>query len=41
MLLEEKASFLLNKPVDIQQLQQLAERLKNGPARSKLETISD
>jgi len=31
--LADKASFLLNKPVDIQQLQQLAERLKNGTAR--------
>ena len=28
-LLAEKASFVLIKPVDIQQLQQLAERLKN------------
>lgn len=33
MSLADKASFLLNKPVDIQQLQQLAERLKNGTAR--------
>jgi len=28
-ILSEKASFVLIKPVDIQQLQQLAERLKN------------
>ena len=36
MDLADKASFLLNKPVDIKQLQQLAERLKNVSARSTL-----
>jgi CheY-like chemotaxis protein len=29
-MLQDKVDFLLNKPVDILQLQQLAERLKNG-----------
>jgi len=34
MELGDKAHFLLTKPVDIKQLQQLAQRLKNEPSSS-------